>query len=174
VPSVWRRSGRRAHPRCIRATVPSRRRPDDEHIRGASGRRCRAGGAPICGPSTDLGRSMCGQDPRMARDRLHDRIALRAGRRRPMTHEKSVRTSGERRGNCGCKPPRHRSTVRSRCSGPGRAAGCCTHHAADRSVAPPRGLCCSASTTGLSPATGSRATRDPGVSPDRTHTGWRP
>jgi len=27
---------------------------------------------------------------------------------------------------------------------------------------------------GISPAAGSRATGDPGVSPDRTHTGWLP
>ena len=39
-------------------------------------------------------------------------------------------------------------------------------HAADRPVAPPR------FDPGLSTGPGSFATGDPGVSPDRTHTGW--
>ena len=44
---------------------------------------------------------------------------------------------------------------------------------ADWPVARPlQGLCRSASTTGSLADAGSRATGDPGVSPDRTHTGW--
>ena len=48
-------------------------------------------------------------------------------------------------------------------------------HAADRPVAPALtdGLSLRFD-GGLSPAAGSRATEDPGVSPDRTHTGWLP
>jgi hypothetical protein len=41
-------------------------------------------------------------------------------------------------------------------------------------LTPSQRLCCSASTIGLSPEAVSRATEDPGVSPDRTHTGWLP
>ncbi len=41
-------------------------------------------------------------------------------------------------------------------------------HAADRPFAPPRFA------AGLSTDNGGLATRDPGVSPDRTHTGWLP
>ena len=41
-------------------------------------------------------------------------------------------------------------------------------HAADRAVAPPR------FEPGLSTEPGDFATEDPGVSPDRTHTGWLP
>src|SRR5438445_6730181 len=40
-----------------------------------------------------------------------------------------------------------------------------------RLLAPFQGLRRSASTTGISPDAGSRATGDPGVSPDRTRTG---
>jgi len=43
-----------------------------------------------------------------------------------------------------------------------------------RLLAPLLGLCRSASTVRISPAAGSRATGDPGVSPDRTYTGWLP
>lgn len=48
-------------------------------------------------------------------------------------------------------------------------------HAADRSVARPLSGTLSLRSDGrdLSPA-GSRATGDPGVSPDRTRTGWLP
>ena len=41
-----------------------------------------------------------------------------------------------------------------------------------QSLAPSQGLRRSAFDNGISAAAGSRATRDPGVSPDRTHTGW--
>src|SRR5438128_11804074 len=43
-----------------------------------------------------------------------------------------------------------------------------------RLLAPFQGLRRSASTTGISPDAGSRATGDPGVSPDRTRTGRLP
>jgi hypothetical protein len=48
-------------------------------------------------------------------------------------------------------------------------------HAADRSVARPApGTVFLRLDTGISPDAGSAATGDPGVSPDRTHTGWLP